>query len=200
MDSELALTIISTSAFSALMTLALTRSLEWRRRRKQARGYLAGIQLEIAYAEECADEYTATIEKGAPVWAPNYRTITEFTKLHLPSLAAEGIVTAAEANQLFRFLTRATEINRSLDMLQSLTSASGYKPPAEPTGTTREELETKRANLKCKNMLGKAADQRVGSAPEAWHATTNALARLNRFSAFRFTPQPVQQHARNERV
>lgn len=82
MDSSLAIAIISTSAFTALLTLTLKR-LDWRRRNKQAKGYLRGIQLEIAYGQECADAYVTKVDEGRPVWAPGYRIVTEYTRSHV---------------------------------------------------------------------------------------------------------------------
>lgn len=192
MQTSILLAIISTSAFSALATLLLNRGLDCLRRRNQARGYLVGIQLEIAYAEECADAYVTETDKDRktgkpkPVWAPNYRVVVEFTRLHLPWLAAEGYLVGDEAHELFRFYTRASEINRSLESLDSLTSTPGYRAPVETTGSTREEMETRRCYLKCQNILGRVSDQTAGSSPAAWIATAAALSRLG--GAKRFIP------------
>lgn len=177
-DSGVVTAIISTSAFTALLTLTLTRLLDRKRSRQQGRGYLCGIQLEIAYAEECADAYITDVKSGHSVWAPNYRTVTESVKLYVPWLTAAGFLEADEANQLFRFYTRAVEINKSLDALADLTSALGYHPPPLPTGKTREEQETGRCSAKCSNLLGKVPDQLVGSTAKAWEAATRALARI----------------------
>ena len=178
MDPSLAIAIISTSAFAALLTLSLGRLLDWRRRRMQAKGYLVGIQLEIAYAQECADAYVTDVNAGRYVWAPNYRTITEFTRVDVPWLTAEGYLKPGEANQLFRFYTRASELNRSLDALADMTSAPGYAVPPLPTGKTREEQETSRCHAKSANLLGKVPNQTVGSTPQAWNVTVAALARI----------------------
>ena len=43
----------------------------------------------------------------------------------MPWLTAEGYLRVDEANQLFRFYTRATEVNRSLDDLATMISAPG---------------------------------------------------------------------------
>lgn len=192
MKTSILLAIISTSAFSALMALLLTRGLDRLRRRSQARGYLVGIQLEIAYAEECADVYVSDVDSDPrtgeprPVWAPNYRIVVEFTRMHLPWLAAEGYLINSEAHELFRFYTRADEINRSLESLDSLTSTTGYEAPIEAAGRTREEVETRRCYLKCRNMLGRVSEQRAGSSPAAWIAAAAALRRLG--GAKRFVP------------
>jgi hypothetical protein len=178
MDARLLTAIISTSAFSAALTLALNRLFDRRRRHKQAKGYLRGIQLEIAYAQECADAYVTDVDNGHPVWAPNYRAVTEFTRLQVPWLAAEHYLQVDEANQLFRFYTRATEVNRSLDALAEMISAPGYRVPVLPTGDTREEQETSRCHAKSSNLLGRVPDQIVGSTPKAWDATVSALARI----------------------
>src|SRR5262245_36100073 len=129
MDAELLRTIISTSSVSALLIFMLTRAMDLRRRRKQARADLTGIQLEVSYSSECADEYVSRVADGRPVWTPNYRTITNFIAQHLSWLAAEGYTRGTEAQQIFRFLTRAAEINRSLEMLQSMTASESYKIP-----------------------------------------------------------------------
>jgi hypothetical protein len=92
MDSSLAIAIISTSAFTALLTLILNRLIDWRRRNKQAKGYLRGIQLEIAYGQECADVYIAKVDEGHPVWAPGYRIVTEHTRQYVPWLAGRGLL------------------------------------------------------------------------------------------------------------
>jgi hypothetical protein len=54
-----------------------------------AKGYFLGIQLEIAYAQECADAYVTDVNADRYVWAPNHRTITEFTRVDVPQAAAE---------------------------------------------------------------------------------------------------------------
>lgn len=184
------LTIISTSAFSAFLTLLLGRGLDWLRRRTRARGYLVGMQLEIAYAEECADAYVSDVDKDPntgkqkPVWAPNYRAIVEFTRVHLPWLTAEGYLASHEAHELFRFQTGAVEINRSLDALDNLTSIPGYKSPIQATGQTREEIETRRCYVKCSNILGRVPEQAAGSTPAAWMATASALSRIGGAKGF----------------
>ena len=66
MDLNLAAAIVSTSAFTALLTLSLNRLLDWHRRNTQAKGYLRGIQLEIAYAQECADAYLTKSTRAIP--------------------------------------------------------------------------------------------------------------------------------------
>jgi hypothetical protein len=192
MQSSILLAIISTSAFSALMVLLLNRGLDVLRRRNQARGFLVGIQLEIAYAEECADAYVTDVDKdpktgrSRPIWAPNYRVVVEFTRLHLAWLAAEGYLVSNEAHELFRFYTRASEVNRSLDSLDTLTSTPNYRAPTEATEETREAMETRRCYVKCQNMLGSIAEQTVGSTQAAWVATAAALTRLG--GAKRFVP------------
>lgn len=178
MDTSTLISIASTSAFASTLVFALTRALEVRRRRRQALGYLTGIQLEIAYAQECADGYVAEVDRGRAVWSPNYRAITEFTRLHLPWLAAEGYITSNESSELLRFYGRSSELNRSLDALASLTSAPGFEVPNPPKGMTLAETETRRAYAKSQNLLGRVADQMVGSTTSAWKATTYALNRL----------------------
>jgi hypothetical protein len=188
MDIGLLTTIVSTSAFSAAAIFALTRLLDWRRRRRQARGYMKGIQLEIAYAQECADEFVSTVgePKRLPVWTPGFRVITEFTREHLSWLAAEGYLETSETHEVFRFYTRAMEMNRSLDLLATMTGSPDYKAPLLSVGTkpsdvnTRETQETDRAMVKCRNILGRNPKQLPGSSPEAWKAVSNAITRLNR--------------------
>jgi hypothetical protein len=177
-DGSTLVAIVSTSAFASALVFLLARALDVRRRRRQARGYLTGMQLEIVYAQECADFYITDVDGGHPVWAPNYRVITEFTRLHLPWLAAEGYVRSDESRELLRFYARASEFNRSLDALASLTSAPGFVVPDPPKGKTLAEIETRRAYAKSQNLLGRVAGQLVGSTTHAWTATTQSLNRL----------------------
>ena len=94
---RLLIAIISTSAFTALLTALLNRLLDRRRRDRQARGYLSGIQFEISYAKEFAEAYVRDAAQR-PVWAPNYRAVTEFTRLHVPWLSAEGYLQLSTAH------------------------------------------------------------------------------------------------------
>jgi hypothetical protein len=181
MSPDLVTTIVSTSAFSALLTLAIAGGLDLRRRRRQATGYLLGVQLEIAYAQECAGAYVTDVDAGRQVWAPNYRIVTDFARRGVTWLKTEGYLSHEESNQIFWFSTRATEINRSLDALGTLTCVEGYSLPEHPIGKTAAETETKRAYAKCENLLGKIQLQAVGSAPEASRATTDALARIKKW-------------------